>query len=204
MINRLRFSHSSFDHSNLTRHSSFVIRHSSACLLLISCFLLLTFPACTHHPRPEQRPLTPAQSPTELSEHNSLTIDLATDPCAVQLQDIASALAIYYHDYQGFPAKLEDILPIAKKWHLHFTFICPESHQPYTYVPAGLSVPLQTRRLVLYDAIPAHKGWRWGIVMSPPPQGMVVVTPEVIRLSDPVLQLYLKSAQPPATAPAAQ
>jgi hypothetical protein len=169
-------------------------------LFRVSCFVFCVFSlaACAE----KQKPTTPtaaAPSPDQNAEHNALIIDLATDPCAIRMQDTAGALAIFYHENQGFPQNLNAIRPYAKKYHLNVgDFTCPASHEPYVYVPSGLSVPGQVRRLVLYDKSPIHKGWRWGIVMSPPPPGMVIVTPEVIRLSQDVLDLYLKSAPAPA------
>jgi hypothetical protein len=162
----------------------------------VSCFVfcVLALFACAQPQKPKATPVQAPPTPDEHAEHNALIIDLATDPCAIRMQDVGGALALYYHENQGFPEKLEAIRPYANKWHLNIgNLTCPASGEPYVYYPSGLSAPFQVRRLVLFDKSPVHKGWRWGVVMAPPPQGMVVVTPEVVRLSQEVLDLYLKS-----------
>ncbi|HMB94788.1 MAG TPA: hypothetical protein VKK61_01985, partial [Tepidisphaeraceae bacterium] len=71
-------------------------------------------------------------------------------------------------------------------------FICPVSHQPYIYDRAGIPLPEQQSRIVLYDATPAHSGLRWGIALNQPQAGKAIIM-KVIALRE---SIFTASQQP--------
>jgi len=99
---------------------------------------------------------------------------------------------MYYTAKRELPASLSELAPYSPSGTI-LTFVCQESGKSYIYVPQGLTVPGQDRILIMYDAAPAHHGHRFGIVAMPQRLGRPLTT-QVIRLDEPVLQAYLKSA----------
>jgi hypothetical protein len=120
-----------------------------------------------------------------------------TDPCADRLQTICDTMLTFVAVKKKLPDSLEELRPFADV-DAPLEFTCPASGKPYVYMPDGLGVPGQERRLILYDAIPAHNGWSWGVVMMPPsnPQPLTV---SVVRLSPEVLKAYLSAGPGQAT-----
>jgi hypothetical protein len=118
-----------------------------------------------------------------------------TDGCAARLHDISGLLLLYYAIHRNLPEQLDELKPLANPG-TEVSFTCPVSHQPYVYVPGGLTVPSnQQRFLVLYDSTPAHGGFHWGITAAPPASGQPLatwITPLTVR----VLQAYQASAPP--------
>src|SRR5450432_971101 len=93
-----------------------------------------------------------------------------TDPCATRMQDICGDLLLYYAVNHHLPAQLSELADLPDVGTLP-EFICPVSHQPYIYDRAGIPLPEQQSRIVLYDATPAHSGLRWGIALNQPQAG---------------------------------
>jgi hypothetical protein len=94
---------------------------------------------------------------------------------------------------------------------LGLNLICPASHQPYVYNPLGLQSPKGgERRLIVYDATPAHHGRRWGITVAPPKslgvndKGLARMRPlamSVVDLSEDDFKAYAPAAAPLAGQP---
>lgn len=127
-----------------------------------------------------------------------------TDDCAARMHDISGLLLLFYATHRALPERLEELAPLADPG-TDTSFTCPVSHQPYAYVPGGLTVPgNQQRYLILYDPTPAHAGHYWGITAVPPLPGQALKT-WITPLSVPVLQAYQASApdNPPVPPPAA-
>ena len=118
----------------------------------------------------------------------------ATDPCALRLDDIRVALLGYLHDHDRLPEKIADLQKFAEPG-TTLQFTCPASGKPYVYVPAGLTLPGKSQRLVLYDAVPAHEGRRWGVLLGPAADNQPLIT-WIAPLDEPTLSAYLKSAPP--------
>jgi hypothetical protein len=91
----------------------------------------------------------------------------AEDECAARLHDISGLLLLYFVANKHLPEKLEDLAPLADPG-TDFQTTCPVSGRPYVYVPGGLPGSGSGRVLIVYDAVPAHNGIRWGIAASPP------------------------------------
>jgi hypothetical protein len=118
----------------------------------------------------------------------------ATDPCALRLDDIRVAMLGYIHAHDRLPQRLEDLQGFAEPG-TQLQFTCPDSGRPYVYIPAGLTLPGKNQRLVLYDALPAHQGHRWAIMLTPPADNRPAVT-WIAPLDDAALTAYLRSAPP--------
>jgi hypothetical protein len=99
-----------------------------------------------------------------------------TDPCAMRLHDISGALLLYYSTHRELPATLDELKDLGAS-----EFTCPVSHQAYVYDPRGLPAPDGNARVVVYDAVAAHRGLRLAISVVPPEQGTALVT-KVIAL----------------------
>ena len=111
-----------------------------------------------------------------------------TDPCAGRLHDLSGLLLMYYALNKHLPDRLEELAPLADG---EFTPACPTSGRPYVYAPGGLpSSTSGERSLILYDAVAAHGGLRWGIFVAPPREGQPPAT-WVILMSDEVFRGYV-------------
>ena len=136
-------------------------------------------------------PLTP-------SDHSEFEID----SCAGRLHDIEGELLEYYRRRQKLPQTLQDLRPIAQAFGDEGNYTCPVSGQTYVYVPNGMVIQGDDRRLILYDAVPAHGGARWGLLFGDaygnrPPAAWVIKIPESL------LQRYHPAPAPlPASQPA--
>ena len=91
---------------------------------------------------------------------------LSGDTCDIRLHELAGPLLEYYVLHQRMPERLEELAPLAETG-TDFQITCPVSGQPYVYVPAGLTRQGSARVLLVYDRVPAHKGVRWGLLVSP-------------------------------------
>ena len=137
------------------------------------------------------------------------------DSCAGRLHDIEGELLEYYRRHQKLPQALQDLRPIAQAFGDEGNYTCPVSGQPYIYVPYGMVIPGDDRRLILYDAVPAHEALvpapggklvveraRWGLLFGDaygnrPPAAWDIKIPESL------LQHYHPApAPPPASQPA--
>jgi hypothetical protein len=115
------------------------------------------------------------------------------DPCQERLHDIEGALIGYLHFARQPPQTLQDLLKVDPKLQL----TCPVSGQPYIYDPVGVRVWMYNTAgqrvgyapgsVVIYDALPIHRGERYGILLENRAAGMspqadvVAVTEEDLR-----------------------
>jgi hypothetical protein len=145
----------------LLKHS-----HGALCitLILVGC-------AASTKPAPIAR----------LGEQNNAPITSA-DACATRLQDISGDLLLYYAINHHLPQTLDELSDLPDIGQVP-PLVCPVSHQPYIYDRVGIPLPGQDSRIVLYDATPAHSGYRWGITVSTPQAGKPLVM-KVIALSE--------------------
>lgn len=137
------------------------------------------------------------------------------DSCAGRLHDIEGELLEYYRRHQKLPPALQDLRPIAQAFGDEGNYTCPVSGQTYIYVPNGMVIQGDDRRLILYDAVPAHEvavqapgqmphveKARWGLLFGDaygnrPPSAWVIKIPESL------LQHYRPApVPPPASQPA--
>jgi hypothetical protein len=91
---------------------------------------------------------------------------LSGDTCDIRLHELAGPLLEYYVLNHRLPQRLEELAPFAEAG-TDFQLTCPVSGQPYVYAPAGLTHQGSARVLLVYDRVPAHKGVRWGLLVSP-------------------------------------
>jgi len=143
-----------------------------ACLLLAAC----------GGPVPQATPALPSDGLA------------ATDPCATRLHDISGTMLMYYLLNKKLPERLDLLRPLADAG-TELNFTCPASGKPYIYAPGDTAVPVSERRLVLYDATPAHHGLRWGIVAAPA-QGDQPMSLWVEPISDAALREFLQGSPP--------
>ena len=153
----------------------------------ISVALFLSFAllaACqATHPRAAPAPVD--------EDAAALSLEQATDPCAMRMQDIIGQLLAYYAIHADLPANLAALRPLADPG-MDTTYTCPVSGEPYVYIPGGAAANGLRDRLILYDAVPVHHGLRWAVTMKPPIAGQVQMF--VIPLSDRLLKAYLPNA----------
>ena len=91
---------------------------------------------------------------------------LVGDTCDIRLHELAGPLLEYYVLNHRLPQRLEELAPFAEAG-TDFQLTCPVSGQPYVYAPNGLTHQGSARVLLVYDRVPAHKGVRWGLLVSP-------------------------------------
>jgi len=137
------------------------------------------------------RPQAQAQSSVDTAKMVELNSYL--DPCATRLHSIEGALLDYYVSYHHWPASLQELRPIGNET---LELACPVSGKPYIYNRLGMERPGDARKLLVYDATPAHQGTRWGIAMDRDLTGGNPV-PEVISIPEAQFRAY-RPAPPPA------
>jgi hypothetical protein len=120
---------------------------------------------------------------------------LKSDPCAARLHAISGAMLEYYALHNRLPVAPEELEPLADL-DQPLNFVCPDSGQPYVYVPAGLQAPDDAKRVVLHDPTPNRMGLRWVILMQKP-RGRQPAAMWVVSLTDPLFRAYTPA---PATA----
>lgn len=112
-----------------------------------------------------------------------------TDACAAQMHDLCGAFLNYLRTHPTLPASLDELdrsfLPQGEQ-----TFFCPLAKQAYIYRPNGILLPEKNARIILYDAAPAHRGFRMAIRAEEPEDGRapimkVVALPESFFLLRP-------------------
>jgi hypothetical protein len=157
-----------------------------------SAILLLMLITGCQPPTPGQTPAPVAVAP--LPQGRSATPDEAVgdDPCATRLHDIMGALLSYYIDNN---TRLPDRLDQLKgDFGIELKFTCPASGQPYAYSPAGLYAPGKTKRIIVWDSVPAHHGIRWCILM-PHMAPNTPIVPEVVPIPEKEFQTYAPAPQ---------
>jgi len=90
-----------------------------------------------------------------------------TDACAGQLHDISGMFLLYYANHHQLPPRIDDLSEVQTIFSSEF--ICPVSGKGYIYNPMGIAAPGGNGRAILYDATPAHAGFRWAIAIIEPP-----------------------------------
>ena len=88
----------------------------------------------------------------------------ADDPCATRLHDVAGLMLAYYAAHRRLPDQLDELQATGAAFGLDVEFTCPQTGEPYVYVPAGLSFPGRDERVVLHDASAGHDGSRRAVV----------------------------------------
>ena len=97
-----------------------------------------------------------------------------SDACAERLHDLEGAFLLYDTRTGRLPDALAD-LPALPGVDPTTLLNCPVSGQPYVYVPQGIQLPEKRQRLIVYDATPAHAGYRWAIRVDEPRPGAALV-----------------------------
>jgi hypothetical protein len=131
------------------------------------------------------RSINPAHDPGSGQLYNPEVLT-AKDRCPAQLHEIAGALFEYYVDHRKLPDKFDELSHYTDT---PLTFVCPESHQPYVYVPAGLRKPGGTKRIIVHDPVRHADGTRWCIVISDGKPGAAQAA-EVVQLPEPLFLAY--------------
>jgi hypothetical protein len=124
------------------------------------------------------------------------------DSCADRLHTIEGQIILYYAKFHRLPAALAELRAFADPGE-DVSYACPVSHQSYVYVPNGLIFGSDPRRLIVFDATPAHGGTRWGILFSPA-KGRQPLTTTVIPIPESSMKGFTPAppiAQPPTTMP---
>ena len=112
-----------------------------------------------------------------------------TDACASQMHDLCGAFLDYLRTHPTLPPTLDALdksfLPTGAQ-----AFFCPVARQAYVYRPNGILLPEKNARIILYDAVPAHRGFRMAIRAEEPDGGLapimkVVALPESFFLLRP-------------------
>lgn len=111
-----------------------------------------------------------------------------SDPCVARLHDLSGLLLLYYAVNKQLPERLDELAPLADVG-TEFHADCPASGRPYAYVPHAVPAAGSDRFLVLYDAVPAHRGLRWGVFIAPPKSDQPPAT-WVILMSEEVFRQY--------------
>ena len=161
---------------------------------LIALLLVVMLWGCQSQPQPVPRAqsLPTDSTPIETPTGRPLTPDEAvlSDPCAIQLHDISGALLMYYALHRRLPDQLDQITPLADI-DTPLNFKCPVSHLEYLYSPTGLIAPGKSKRIIVYDAAPAHHGNRWCIVMAMQSREGAAQSMDVISVPEAVFRTYL-------------
>jgi hypothetical protein len=113
----------------------------------------------------QQRPASSGKRGSSPAAQTGNTEDALND-CAERLHSLCGPLLFYYLQNRHFPATLQD-LPSDGPEPLP-PLLCPETHKPYVYALKN-AIPIDNPRgyIIVHDAVPAHDGVRWCIVVSP-------------------------------------
>jgi len=167
------------DFMNLTRLTQTIFRTDKtmrAIRLTSIVSMLLMVTACA-----------PQTQPPRVSAENLKTRPMTapisnTDACAMQMHDICGGFLLFYAAQNRLPTQLGEMYSsgvLAKETR----YVCPVSQQPYIYNPAGILLPEQNARVILYDAASSHSGFRWAISIHDPQPGQPMIA-KVIALQD--------------------
>ena len=140
-------------------------------------------------------PDTKQSAATPMPSDRDVTLDdaLSTDPCALRLGDITAALTMFYSLNKRLPSSLDELKPLAAPGS-DLAFTCPVSSQPYVYSPEGLLSIGTNKKIIIWDATPAHNGSRWCILM-PPAQATTAVSFELVALPERAFKTYIPAIQ---------
>ena len=142
----------------------------------------------------ERRQQTPRQTVRPRDPSAPPLPNDATDPCALRLHDISGLLLTYYAVHKQLPERMDELAAFADA-EVQFKPECPESGRPYVFAPQGLQTSAGgDRYLIIYDAVPAHGGLRWGVFVAPPKGGQPPAT-WVILMSEEVFRGYVPASR---------
>ena len=143
--------------------------------------LLVAVAGCESKPTPKSvaaaGPRLDGSSPTAQAPISN------TDPCAMRLHDLCGPLLMYYRQHQALPQRLEE-LKDGPSFGADVELTCPVSKQPYVYNAFGLPNAEGTERVVIYDATPAHSGFRWASSIIEPKDATAPLVTKVIALPE--------------------
>jgi hypothetical protein len=147
-------------------------------------------------PQQQRQPQVPAvatQDPARAAE----AVATRFDPCGERLHEIAGMLLQYYVQNHRLPDRLADLSAGAAPAGAVAAdpdqfFRCPASGQRYVYNPEGppIATGVTGSHLIIYDAVAAHDGARWGIAIAEP-QGNQPLTARVVVIPDGMLPVAL-------------
>jgi hypothetical protein len=133
--------------------------YRSVALLTLAALLIGCQPA---QPSAQQSPYITNQPQPTLTPDQLAN----SDPCSDRLHDISGLLLKYYLKHSELPQDLDQLQSVADPGD-NLDFTCPDTHQPYTYVSAGLRSPIQSRQIIACDSVPHSNGFRYCIFLSP-------------------------------------
>jgi hypothetical protein len=113
-----------------------------------------------------------------------------TDPCAMRLHDLCGPLLMYYRLHQALPQRLAELKEMPS-FGADVELTCPVSKQPYVYNAFGLPSPDKSERVIIYDATPAHSGFRWAVSIIEPKDANAPLITKVIALPESQFQLNI-------------
>ena len=137
----------------------------------LAMIAMMLLPGCSSPPKATTRPASAGRS----------TLNLNTDPCATRLHDVCGPLLMYFAQHHELPKDLEDLSKVPGFEDVN-DFTCPVSHQPYIYTPTGIPGKVIGTRIIIYDATPAHAGFRWGISVIEPENRTAPLVAKIIAL----------------------
>lgn len=120
-------------------------------------------------PAPASHPAVVVNSnnaaPDSAARPSQIEQAIGADPNSARLQEFSGALLDYFAGHQRLPVSLAELrslpdldLPDA---------VSPVSGKPYVYLPGGLRSPIDTRQIVMYDAMPDAAGFRCVVLLRP-------------------------------------
>jgi hypothetical protein len=113
-----------------------------------------------------------------------------TDPCATRLHDLCGPLLMYYRMHQALPQRLAELKEMPA-FGAEVELTCPVSKQPYVYNAFGLPSQDKSERVIIYDATPAHSGFRWAVSIIEPQAANAPLITKVIALPESQFQFNI-------------
>src|SRR6266496_3760811 len=168
-----------------------------ACRLMVLVIGAILSGGCKSATDQQQQQQSPTPRPTVRLNGEEFSTNIASktppieqtlksDPCAARLHAISGAMLEYYALHNRLPVALVELESLADL-DQPLNFVCPDSGQPYVYVPAGLQAPDDAKRIVLHDPTPNRLGLRWVILMQKP-RGRQPAAMWVVSLTDPLFR----------------
>jgi hypothetical protein len=180
-----------------------MLRAVSAALLTVCVCGCVTTKTTPDKPNTLSAPVTKTNTGSMSAADKSNYFDV--DSCADRLHTIEGQIILYYAKYHRLPSTLLELRQFADPGD-DTSYTCPVSHQSYVYVTNGLVFGSDPRRLIVFDATPAHNGNRWGILFSPA-KGRQPLTTTVIPIPESSMKGFVPAppvAQPVTTMPSQQ
>ena len=101
----------------------------------------------------------------------------------MRLHDLCGPLLMYYRLHQALPQRLAELKEMPS-FGADVELTCPVSKQPYVYNAFGLPSPDKSERVIIYDATPAHSGFRWAVSIIEPKDANAPLITKVIALPE--------------------